>query len=128
MSLDIAVKIAAANTAYPRWPLGCVVTKGGAVQSVGWSILKGDPAMLDDHSNCSVHAEMHALRQMRQLAHGCVMYVARINRSGQPALAKPCGVCQRAISRAGVKKVVYTVDGEHHGVWRPSRRRPHMEN
>ena len=119
MSLELAVKIAEANFAYPRWRLGCVIKKGGAVQAVGWSVWKSDPEVLDDHSNCSVHAEVHALKQMRYSASGCVMYVARILRSGGPGLAKPCETCQSVIAAAGVKRVLFTVDSQTHGVWKP---------
>lgn len=119
MSLAIAAKVAESNDDYVKWPFGCVVTKGGAVQAVGRNILKSDPAYLDDHSNCSVHAEVDALRQMSFKAHGCVMFIARVTKSGRQALAKPCRRCQRVIASAGVKRVVFTLDGSGHGVWKP---------
>lgn len=115
MSLKLAVKIAESNTAYTRWPLGCVVTKGGAVQAVGWSSLKSDPRF----AGCSIHAEDHTLRQMRYDARGCVMYVARVLRTGDIALAKPCRACQRLITIAGIKKVIYTITSTEDGTWKP---------
>ena len=115
MSLKLAVKLATSNTTYSRWPLGCVITKGGAVQAVGWSALKSDPRF----PGCSIHAEDHALRQMRHDARGCVLYVARLLRTGQVALAKPCAACQQLIREAGVKRVVYTINDNEWGTWKP---------
>lgn len=121
MSLDYAVKIALANEEYPKWKLGCVIKRGGAVQAVGWNTLKSEPTYLDNHSNCSVHAEERALRQMNYDAEGCILYVARIRRGGDIGMAKPCKACQRLIKRSGVKRVVYTINDETYGVWRPKR-------
>jgi pyrimidine deaminase RibD-like protein len=121
MSLKYAIKIAEANDAYPKWKLGCVIKKGGAVQSVGWSMWKYDPMFIDDHSNCSTHAEVHALRQMRYDAHNCTMFVARALKGGGLGLAKPCVNCQTLIEDAGIKRVVFTVDNDRQDVWRPGR-------
>jgi pyrimidine deaminase RibD-like protein len=115
VSLRLATKIAHGNRAYVKWPLGCVITKGGSVQSVGWSALKSDPRF----AGCSIHAEEHALRQMGYQADGCVLYVARVTKRGHRALAKPCSACQQLIVTAGVKRVVWTVDDREFGVWRP---------
>lgn len=119
MSLAIATKIASSNDDYVKWPFGCVVTKGGAVQAIGRNILKSDPAFVDDHTKCSVHAEVDALRQMGFRAHGCVMFIARVTKTGRKALAKPCTRCQRVITNAGVKRVVFTLDESGYGVWKP---------
>lgn len=119
MSIELAIKIARANDAYPKWKLGCVVKKGGAIQAVGWSIWKYDPAYVDDFSMCSVHAEVHALRQMSYDAHNCTMFVARAKRGGGLGLAKPCANCQQIITDAGIRRVTFTVDDERTGVWRP---------
>ncbi len=115
MSIALALKVANSNTCYTKWPLGCVITKGGAVQSVGWSALKSDPRF----ERCSVHAEEHALRQMKWQAAGCVLYVARVTRTGAIGLAKPCDYCQGLIEASGVKRVVYTTDEGDTGIWKP---------
>lgn len=122
MSLDYAVKIALANEDYPKWKLGCVIKRGGAVQAVGWNSLKSDPTYLDNHTKCSVHAEVRALRQMNYDAEGCIVYVARIRRGGDIGMAKPCGNCQQLLSDAGVKRVIFTINAQTHGVWKPKRR------
>jgi pyrimidine deaminase RibD-like protein len=119
MSLDYAIKIAEANEDYPKWKLGCVIKKGGAVQSVGWSIWKYDPMFIDNHSNCSVHAEIHALRQMNYNARNCIMFVARVLRGGGIGMAKPCANCQQIILDSGIKRVTFTIDADTIGTWKP---------
>jgi tRNA(Arg) A34 adenosine deaminase TadA len=117
--IELAKKIAVANDQYPKWSLGACVIKGGSVQAVGWNIKKSDPAFLDVHSNCSVHAEIHALKQMRFRAKGCVVYIARWRKGGGFGLAKPCANCQEVIAGSGVKRVVFTIDDHTTGTWRP---------
>jgi tRNA(Arg) A34 adenosine deaminase TadA len=55
------------------------------------------------------HAEMAALRQIDD-AKGCILYVARSLKNGEPAMSKPCKNCEAEIKRRGIKKVVFTVD------------------
>lgn len=119
MSLPYAIKIAEGNDSYEKWPFGCVIKKGGAIQAVGWNIKKSDPEFLDDHSMCSVHAEIHALRQMKYRADGCVMFIARVLKGGGIGLAKPCVNCQTVITDSGIKRVLYTIDEDNFGTWKP---------
>jgi pyrimidine deaminase RibD-like protein len=115
MGIDLAIRLARRNQRYQRWPLGAVITKGGSVVAVGQSALKSPPL----HPGCSRHAEEQALRRVRGLAPGCVMFVARKMRNGQIGLAKPCQHCQTLIRASGIKRVVYTVDDQTIGVWKP---------
>lgn len=119
MSIEIAKKIAQANDQYPKWPMGAVVSKGGAIQAVGWNVKKSDPTFLDNHSNCSIHSEITALRQMKFQARGCTMFVARRCKGGGYGLAKPCANCQEVIVGSGIKKVHFTIDNNTVGIWRP---------
>jgi pyrimidine deaminase RibD-like protein len=119
LSITYALKIAEANIYYPKWRLGCVIKKGGAVQSVGWNSLKYDPTDVEDYTVCSLHAEIHALKQMKFKADGCTMYVARALKGGGVGLAKPCCNCQEIIESSGVKKVIFTIDTHTQGIWKP---------
>lgn len=119
LGLDLATRIAFANEDYPKWRMGAVLVKGGSVQAVGWNVLKSDPAFLDDHSNCSIHAEISALRQVRFRAKNHVLYIARVTRSGLIGMAKPCCSCQEVIRGSGVRRVRYTINQNTSGVWRP---------
>ena len=121
--LERAVGIATTSS-YDKWRIGAVVVKGGAVQSSGVNSLKIDPLYLDDHSNCSIHAEIAALKTMRDnhlqyKAKGCTIYVARLLRGGGIGLAKPCGNCQEILSYASIKQAIFTIDNHTHGVWKP---------
>lgn len=69
----------------------------------------------DAKRNC-IHAELDALRQANGHARGGVMYVARVTANGNVAHAKPCPICQGAITTAGVRRVEYTVDNLNSGV------------
>lgn len=68
----------------------------------------------------SVHAEIDALRKAPR-ASGGILYIARVGRSGNVGLARPCEDCQAALLAAGVKRVVYTIDDYNFGVMRPHR-------
>jgi deoxycytidylate deaminase len=89
---------------------GAVLVKSGRVISVGWNTLKNDPNNISERhmSYCSVHAEAMAIARASQTA-GATIYVAR-NKKGQERFSKPCRGCERAISMAGIRRVVYTID------------------
>lgn len=53
----------------------------------------------------SVHAEARVLRKS---GYGATVYVARVLRNGQFALAKPCGYCQAVLRARKVEMVYYT--------------------
>lgn len=55
----------------------------------------------------SVHAESRVLRKS---GYGATVYVARVLRNGEFAIAKPCGHC-RAILRAHKVEMVYYTTG-----------------
>lgn len=89
---------------------GAVVVKGGRVVSTGINRFKNHPLSVSpEHikSHCSVHAEVDALRKLKD-AKGATIYVARIGRRGDKMLSRPCNMCYIAIRDAGVAKIVYT--------------------
>lgn len=117
------MKAAEANDTYPKWRLAAVIVKGGSVQSMGLSKLRSNPAVCDftEHGvreRVSVHAEIDALKRCGN-PKGAVLYIARIGRSDNIAMAKPCKHCQKALVNAGIKRVVYTINNVEYGVWPP---------
>jgi tRNA(Arg) A34 adenosine deaminase TadA len=62
------------------------------------------------------HAEARALRKGGQ---GSTLWVVRINRLGQWAMAKPCPQCQNLIRHKKTKRVYYTVGVDTYSVWNP---------
>jgi len=66
----------------------------------------------------SVHAEHDALKRCGN-PRGATIAVARIGKNGKIGLAKPCDRCQHLLTEAQVKKVIYTINENEHGVWTP---------
>ena len=98
-----------------RYRLGAVVAKGNRVLGVGFNnqgkthpiMRKYDPG---EFRPGGIHAEVKACQgaSYRELSNAEI-YVARILRSGEPALAKPCEICQRFLRAMGVKKAYYSM-------------------
>jgi tRNA(Arg) A34 adenosine deaminase TadA len=55
-----------------------------------------------------LHAEISALVKLKDWARAHRIVVTRVGRQGEPLLAKPCAVCQRAIEMAGIEIVEHT--------------------
>lgn len=56
----------------------------------------------------AVHAEARVLRKSGWSAD---VFIARLLKNGQPAMARPCARCRARLRSAGVKFVTYTLDG-----------------
>lgn len=89
---------------------GAVVVKSGRVLGMGYNKRRNDPRNLNPgrhryDSGC--HAEMSALKNVSD-PRGAIIFVARVNRSGNDLLSKPCEICASELKRLGIKKVIYT--------------------
>lgn len=58
--------------------------------------------------NVFLHAEIAALVKNRYSEKASRIYIARIHRNGDYALAKPCPICSMAIKEAGIQDIIYT--------------------
>jgi tRNA(Arg) A34 adenosine deaminase TadA len=105
--LNVAVKLA--ETSEENMKHGCVIVLGGSIQAMGVNKRTNDPYFHKDLHWLSEHAEMAALRRCRR-TNGAVLYVARVNKHGEERMSKPCAKCTKLLKKAGVKKVVYTID------------------
>lgn len=88
---------------------GAIIVRQGKVISHGINVRKNDPNICSfPLLESGIHAEVAAIKRANTSLEGATIYVARINKSGQPLLSKPCDRCQAAIEKAGIKKVIYT--------------------
>ncbi|MCY7362138.1 MAG: hypothetical protein LH629_08760 [Ignavibacteria bacterium] len=110
--LKLALQIAKKGRTNKRHHLAAV-----AIRRDGSLI--GRPNVRVQFPSPSAHAEA---RVLRLAGHGVeVLYVARIMADGSAGLARPCVDCQKAIRKAKVKKVIYTISTDEYGVWYPDR-------
>jgi tRNA(Arg) A34 adenosine deaminase TadA len=110
--IDLAVKLAIDSQC--RTKHGAVIVRANSVLAVGTNRFRNHFPMPPDQwvknsPACTVHAEMAALRRVRD-ASDTTVYVARVSRQGVARLSRPCDRCWLALVRAGVRRVVYTVN------------------
>lgn len=89
--------------------------KRGRILSVGRnSYVKTHPMQAKLAAECGkpgniyLHAEIHALIQVRDWSKVDKMTVVRLNSKGEPMNAAPCPICRKMIQLAGVKNVEHT--------------------
>jgi tRNA(Arg) A34 adenosine deaminase TadA len=106
--------MAAAETSeHPRWRLGAVLVRGSSIISVATNVPRNDPNLTSGGPGTTWHAEISALRKLTyqaDRAEGATLYVARVGRSGNIRLARPCVNCWKAVQLASVRSIFYTTD------------------
>lgn len=102
----------ALNSTFDRARIGAVIVKGGRVLAAGHNEIRYNKRT--GKAWPSIHAEegviLALLRQpngMKQLA-GATIYVSRVLKNGETALAKPCEMCSNLIQAVGIKRVIHT--------------------
>ena len=110
--LKIAAKVAEQSD-HDTYRHGAVLIKGGSVINLA--------ANNDNHTSfgqrfrsspgrATHHAETACVLGIeRSTTMGATMYVARVNKSGEWKMSKPCSMCHEVMKFVGIKKVVYTV-------------------
>jgi deoxycytidylate deaminase len=93
-----------------RMKHGAVVVSGGSIISLGINSMKNNPAFISEEHvfDASIHAEVDALRKIKNSVKGGTIYVARVNRQGKPMISRPCDRCYDVIVEMGIGKIVYT--------------------
>lgn len=107
--LDLAIRIAKGGSEDRNYLIGCVSlrTDGAIVVAPNSWTKEPEP---------KAHAESRCLNKSGL---GATLWVARICRDGQLAMAKPCKKCQALIRNKKVKRVYYTISNNEYGVWDP---------
>lgn len=91
--LRIAKKVASSSV--HEFQLGAILISGGRILAA-------------EHNRHGVHAEVRVLKKAGERAKGAILLVARVNRSGNLTMARPCKNCWKVIESSGVKNVWYT--------------------
>jgi deoxycytidylate deaminase len=101
----------AANSPVKNHRHGCVLVKDGEIISDGFNTYVDHMA-----HKFTIHAEVAAIGRLRKkITQGCELYIVRIGKEsmGTPLkYSKPCIDCSKAINKAGIKKVFYSIDPE----------------
>jgi len=103
----------AASRSSHKTRMGAVAASGGRLRAEAANRYRNHPSATA-WVECSVHAE--AALAGRHSIVGCDVYVARLLKDGQVALAKPCVGCLRVLVAAGARRVLWTIDEHHVGV------------
>lgn len=100
-----------------KWRVGCVLLRRGRVV-VSTTNVEGKThprqselaVRVGQPYRRSLHAELRALIKGRS-AKPDTLVVGRVNSKNELCLARPCPVCQLAISESGILNVYYSTDG-----------------
>jgi len=111
--LNLAIELAK-NLKENKHKVACVITdKRGRILSIGQnSYNKSHPTQAYYAKQCKhfekiyLHAEIDALIKLNHRPHK--IYIARVNKKGEPKLAAPCSICAMAIKEAGIKEIYHT--------------------
>ena len=114
--LEIAAKVADESTS-PDYRHGAVLVKGGSVISTSCNNLRlvnwANRFRSHDCGHATQHAELEVTGVDKAVSKNAVVYVARIGRSGDFRLSKPCPMCMTIMKHMN-QKVVCAIDNEHH--------------
>lgn len=87
---------------------GAILYRGGRVLAVGVNSQRNEhPSMEIDPTEYTYHAEVAAMFGVHS-TEGATLFVARINRRGNPVYSCPCENCMHSILVGGIKRVVFT--------------------
>ena len=106
--LELATQIARANSSAKSFLFGIVAEKSDRSIVISTNLRTKEPCH-------SAHAEH---RVLRKCGWGATLWIARVDRNNNWALAKPCVKCQALIKNKGVVKVIYTISPGEYGVWK----------
>ena len=116
---EVAVSIAVDNKS--KYKHSCLITRsdGRIVKAAKNSLVKTHPIQaqfaravgLSDR--IFLHAEIACL--INCPSYGYHMFVARVNRDGDPLISKPCSICEEAIKQSDIKYIHFI---DKHGIWK----------
>lgn len=103
--LNRAIEIA--KTSKYRWQHGAVLTKGNKVLAVAPNKTRNSPWQCPNAA--TVHAEQAVIKELRgNDLSDCTIYVARVDKKGNPAMSRPCAECMKTIISVDIRTIIYT--------------------
>lgn len=115
--IELALKVA--RRSQSKFRLGAVLTVRKDILGEGWNQMgRTHPRQLSTYRSTrrdwvpGLHAEVHACLGFDAVPRGASVWVARIHRNGQPALAAPCDLCITFLAHIGVERVWFTTGNE----------------
>jgi tRNA(Arg) A34 adenosine deaminase TadA len=112
---------AAGKSENPEHRIGAVVCNKKPI-SFGWNAWeKSNPRVKAElpGRRKRLHAEMHACQGLSEAElKGSSLYVVRLSPAGNVRLAMPCRECLDFLAGVGVRKIFFSIDGEHYGILR----------
>ena len=115
--LELAKKIARTSN-HRKSRHGAVLVRGGSILSFAKNSLKYarfPQRFMSYQQNWyhTHHAEVACVLGLpRQVTKGATIYVARVGKDGQIKNSRPCEICQAVLKHVGVKRAIYTTDGD----------------
>ena len=114
--MQLAVRMAGKSTS--KFRLGAVLVYKANILSTGHNDMARTHPLQQKYAKgvsftLGLHAEIDAcLGVTKADLQGADLYVARILKNGNVALAKPCRICQRFILDVGIRRVYYSFSNE----------------
>jgi tRNA(Arg) A34 adenosine deaminase TadA len=115
--LELAKKIAKTSN-HRKSRHGAVLVRGGSIlnfakNSLRYARFPQRFMSYEQNWYCTHHAEIACILGLpKQVTKGATIYVARVGKDGDIKNSKPCCVCQSVLKHVGVKRAIYTTDGD----------------
>lgn len=103
-----------AKKSVSKFRLGAVLARKNRVISTGFNAMHKTHTIMQKYNvdkswAPGLHAEVHACIGVPAAdLFGSDLYVARILKNGEVAMAKPCVICQKFLNDVGIRRVYYT--------------------
>jgi deoxycytidylate deaminase len=118
--IELALNMA--HKSESRFRLGAVLAKRNKVISTGYNQMRKTHPLQEKYNKgehtIGLHAEVHACLSV-DIAdlNGAELFVARVLKNGNQAMAKPCETCVRFMRDVGIRTVTYTTDNVSVYTW-----------
>lgn len=104
--IDKAVDAASLSVGVRRATVGAILTRGSRILAVAANSYRNTPGSTS-REHLSWHAEVAVIKMVRDTV-GAQLYVARVLRTGEISMSRPCETCITEIKLAGISRVFYT--------------------